>query len=329
MKKTFLILTSLLLVLSPLFSRDFTAVDKAVLSLPASAQTSPEKLIHALDEIADTYWEKTRAIWIWITHNITYDTDSYFSGRPGPTDAEGTFKACSSVCNGYAELFVLLAEGLKLEAVKISGYGKGYSYNEGTIPDGTNHAWNAIRIEGKWHLFDSTWGAGHLRGRNFEWAYEEFFFDTPPEKMIFSHFPEDSDFQLMKRPVTRKLFFNLPNMKGLAGRYDMNFKSALIEARSGKKPSFPLLYKCDHIVYLKNIPLRKTLKAGITYTFKIESPSTRLMISNGAGNPEIIKSINGVFSVKRKFKKGKLIFYIGHPDEKNTHYSGIMLYDIY
>jgi len=115
--------------------------------------------------------EKVRAIYNWITSNIAYDTDSYFRGIPGANGAVGVFSSGKSVCEGYSNLFLELAAGLDLEAVKIHGYAKGY-------------------------------------------GYKEFYFDTPPEQFIFSHYPEDLAFQLIGEPVSRSLFFKLPKLDG-------------------------------------------------------------------------------------------------------------------
>jgi transglutaminase-like putative cysteine protease len=80
-------------------------------------------------------WERARAVYIWVTEHIAYDTAAYFSGRYGALDAESVFRSGSSVCSGYS---------------KGAGYRPGQSFRS------TNHAWNAIYIDGGRHLFDST-----------------------------------------------------------------------------------------------------------------------------------------------------------------------------
>ncbi len=60
--------------------------------MPVFFQPSVPELIAALNRIAESDWEKTRALFIWTTHNIAYDTDSFFRGISGPSDAAGTFE---------------------------------------------------------------------------------------------------------------------------------------------------------------------------------------------------------------------------------------------
>jgi len=45
--------------------------------------------------------------------------------------------------------------------MKLSGYSKGYGYKIGqTFQGNSDHAWNAVYLDGRWHLLDSTWGSG-------------------------------------------------------------------------------------------------------------------------------------------------------------------------
>ena len=45
--------------------------------------------------------------------------------------------------------------------MKLSGYSKGYGYKMGqTFTGDSDHAWNAVYLDGRWHLLDSTWGSG-------------------------------------------------------------------------------------------------------------------------------------------------------------------------
>lgn len=43
----------------------------------------------------------------------------------------------------------------------VPGYSKGFGYQLGQSFSGEfDHAWNAVFLEGRWHLVDSTWGSG-------------------------------------------------------------------------------------------------------------------------------------------------------------------------
>ncbi|MGE5549379.1 MAG: hypothetical protein ACM3ZC_02470 [Bacteroidota bacterium] len=87
--------------------------------------------------------------------------------------------------------------------VTIEGYAKGFSYAPGDRFDRTNHDWNAVRIDGEWRLLDATWSAGHVSADyRFERDFDDFYFFTPPEQFIHTHFPKDPAWQLLKNGIT-------------------------------------------------------------------------------------------------------------------------------
>ncbi len=124
-------------------------------------------------------------------------------------------KSRKGVCEGYAGLFRALAAEAGLEVVSIAGYSKGYGYRAGMQLNGrTNHKWNAVKINHKWRFIDSTWGSGYLdNSMKFNRRLSEHYFFSPPEEFIFTHFPEDSSWQLLDTRVTREAFQNMVHLK--------------------------------------------------------------------------------------------------------------------
>ena len=88
--------------------------------------------------------EKAALIHDAINEGCVYDRDSYQSGRLAPNsgNAYGCLINGKCVCAGYAEAFQLVAlkAGLKCVCVRSSG-----------------HAWNLVRIDGKWYHIDLCW----------------------------------------------------------------------------------------------------------------------------------------------------------------------------
>lgn len=196
---------------------DFSTIDRHALDTPYSSERSIPALTSYLFKTAENDKEKVRAIFRWITSRISYDTSALFSGNVGDTSPAGTLKNRSSICMGYAGLFKALCEQAGIECVIIDGYAKGYSYRAGDkIGERTNHAWNAVKIDGKWRLVDSTWGAGHLDSRGkFVKDYEEFYFFTPPHLFIINHLPANPEFQFLEKPVTTKQYDELIKLSPL------------------------------------------------------------------------------------------------------------------
>ncbi len=126
-------------------------------------------------------------------HNIDYDAESYFSGRKVDCTPERAFINGKTVCSGYARLFKEIASYLGLNVLCISCYAKGARYQLGERFTKTNHEYNVINLDGKWHAIDSTWGAGHIEEKNYDKEYNEFYFLANPELLIKTHFPEEKN----------------------------------------------------------------------------------------------------------------------------------------
>lgn len=197
---------------------EFAAIDRHALAAPKSAERSIKRLARYLTRPAKNDLQKARAIYRWITHNIAYDANAFFSGsfrnqRVTPADA---LKSRKGVCDGYARLFESLGKAAGLKVVKVSGYAKGFGYVPGQdVPSQSNHAWNAVRINGRWALMDPTWGAGGVnkKSRRFERRFKEHYFRTAPKEMIYDHLPEDPKWQLLKKKVSRSEYSLLPQLR--------------------------------------------------------------------------------------------------------------------
>jgi Transglutaminase-like superfamily len=199
-----------------LSARDYGQVDRHALAAPASAERSLDALAAWLGAPpARDEADKARAIYRWITDRIAYDAGAYFSGRFRNTQRapEDVLRQRLAVCDGYAGLFEALARRVGLQAVVVSGHGKGFGYHAGQALAGpADHAWNAVRLNGAWYLLDATWGAGTLDARShaFQRRYEPLYFAMPPEQFVQRHLPEQPGWQLLPRPLGAEAFAALP-----------------------------------------------------------------------------------------------------------------------
>ena len=149
--------------------------------------------------------EKAFALFYWMTQNISYDVQGYYSGNR-KVDPESVYRRGLGVCSGYARLFEYIGTYIGLNIICIIGFAKGYGYNINDKISGTNHEWNIIELNDVCYQIDSTWGAGYLKERTFFKVYDEFYFCPEPEKLIASHFPEDPQWQLMTPSISVEEF---------------------------------------------------------------------------------------------------------------------------
>jgi hypothetical protein len=189
----------------------YAVADALADSAPAGVERSVPSLAAYLARAGRDDLTRARALYRWVAGHITYDAAGFRSGQPGDLSPEAVLHRGRSVCEGFARLTKALGEAMGLEIEVVSGWSKGYGYTPGQTFDGpTNHAWNAVRIDGKWRLMDPTWGAGYLdESLSFVRRFQDHYFLTKPEEFVFDHLPERSSWQLLERPLTAAQYADL------------------------------------------------------------------------------------------------------------------------
>lgn len=96
----------------------------------------------AAKQVADTLrgkstYEQIKGAYDWLCNNVKYD----YSLENHSAYTALVLK--NTVCEGYATAFQLIMEELGIECVCVMS---------------PNHAWNAVKYEGKWYWVDATWG---------------------------------------------------------------------------------------------------------------------------------------------------------------------------
>lgn len=198
-------------------NKDFIAdgpykeLDTYVVATPEYETGSADKLVAYITARATNDGEKARAIYRWITTNISYDVIAYINNNPRNLTVEEMLKSHKGVCGNYAFLFEELCKKAGLEVVTIIGYVRSsiIDPSDGNW-DRARHAWNAVKVDGEWKLIDSTWGAGYVYSDKFYRRFNEFYFFADPTQFIYSHLPEDPKWQLLDPPIDKSEFIQLP-----------------------------------------------------------------------------------------------------------------------
>jgi hypothetical protein len=252
-------------------------LDRHAIQAPREAERSIESLAKYLVKPAKTDRQKARVIYRWVTDRIAYDVDAFFANRPGDNSAEGVLQSRKSVCEGSANLFLALCKEAGVEAVRVSGRAKGFGVPAGDGPIGRDsHAWNAVRFEDKWWLVDATWGAGAIKDRKFVKEFNDYYFLTPPDQLIFSHFPTDPKWQLLSEALSAKEWEEQPRADHQLFR--MGVTGASVRKATQQKGFRDLVKTYAHPgdpVTVLSAPLERQLKVGTTYRFRIKPGSFR------------------------------------------------------
>ena len=203
-----LILSSFLTLPSQAQDKAFKVIDKHAHKAPESLRKSLSALTAYLVQPANSELERVRSIYTWITHNISYDQEALKKvgrKRINRTNLD-ILSRKKAICLGYSTLFrdMCLKAGIRCEV--ISGYSKGTLTSKPDL-ETPDHAWNAVEIDGEWHILDATWGSSLLNATNdFVLAFNEGYFLTSPDRFIVNHLPADPMWQLLDCPIPPQLF---------------------------------------------------------------------------------------------------------------------------
>ncbi len=188
-----------------LICRDFSGPDRVAAQYPRENLPRTHDitgyLADALCEPFSSPTDKARAIFTWLHHNIAYDVDAFFNNAVKHVEPKDTIASGRAVCGGYAGVYAEIARKAGLDAVMVTGHGKGYGYSalkpgEPLPPrNPTGHAWNAVRIDGgEWKLLDPCWGAGNVGNQVYNKHFTASQFTMSNEDFGRKHFPQDSKY---------------------------------------------------------------------------------------------------------------------------------------
>lgn len=257
---------------------DFQEVDRYARNAPKNVQ-SIDELASYFSSIETKPIEKARMIYVWLTDNISYDDKAYNLKNIGDNSSSTVFKTKKAVCAGFANLYTDLGEKLGLEIETISGVAKGYEFEENVSDDleeSINHAWNAIRIDGEWRVFDATWGEGYgmsnKKGKlESTKKFDETWFNVNPVNALFTHFPEEMNKQYINNPIRFESFLTLPYLLPSAFNSGwLNPEEILTKQKENKKIDLPEFFSSLNDLKL-SAPKDRILKKGKPNEFIIES----------------------------------------------------------
>lgn len=263
------------------YSQKYSDVDRIVVKYPKQFN-SAEDLAEKIQKDFSSDSDRARAIYDWIAFNIRYDYAVFLNpprtqGFSYSTEAEKqrkireindkliqkTFDSQKVVCEGFTALYKHLAGLVGLKSEIIRGDSKTRLADIGRKSTSSNHAWNTVFFDKKWHLIDVTWGQGYYdssKGRMVN-DFDPIYFDTDPDYFFAKHFPDSGSY--LGNKLNKNEFLNGPLIynKTIAGDHQIKSPdSGIIEAKYGNKITFEIknVSKSNVIFYLnrKNQPVK-------------------------------------------------------------------------
>lgn len=243
-----------------------------------------------------TELEKIKAIYEWICTNIAYDTTYSIY------HADECYDKRIGVCNAYSELFYYIAKSVGLKSQIVVGKSKnakGYISPRG-------HAWVCVQVNGRTMLLDPTWGAGSVDDDNVFTRSENIWtwFDVDPRIMVFSHYPNNEEYQFLDEPLTYDEFEDMPYVPAQVYQYNLNVDKIYQLARNNdlELPKFYGELQSQNILFYE-IPLCNSLRIGQYYDFRIHLRNIEYKIAianNGLFTyiDEFSEEGDGVYSIR-------------------------------
>ena len=183
-------------------SQEFSAIDTHLASLQIQNYNSIEQLHNQIVKPRFNEEQKVYAIAKFITNTIAYGERA--------RNPMNTINNREGVCQDYAELFIALCELSNIENNYVTGDGKTSAQDIGFY--NSNHAWNVVKVNGRYQIYDLTWAAGtydnitNAFNKNFNTQY----FNANPEDFISNHFPDQTKWQLLDIPLSKNDYINSP-----------------------------------------------------------------------------------------------------------------------
>lgn len=187
---------------------EYAALDADCRNFNRRQYDTPEALARELCKDLETDHERARAIYSWIAQSIDYQKVPEVEARTRQEYYERrvkqVFRVGRGVCMDYSLLYQRMAQAVGLDCAFIEGHAKTFNGNW------ESHAWNAVKINNQWLLLDATWGAGYRNDQGkFIREFQPGHFFVEPRIFLLTHYPEDSQWQLIDQPISAADFKKL------------------------------------------------------------------------------------------------------------------------
>ncbi|MEQ1676779.1 MAG: transglutaminase domain-containing protein [Chitinophagaceae bacterium] len=219
LRRLFFLSVSLLLTVSCFAQKDsYTRVDSLMREYQVKIRSEKDlyKITYYIRTNFDTDSLRLRAAFIWITENIMYDVKAFIREDPSAAQLNYVLRNKKAICSGYANLVKYFCDAFSIESEIVEGYGRTGRRDVflGHRSLRSNHAWNAVKINGTWRHIDATWATGVLDDTNedkpvYRKQFNETYYFTAPEKFMLNHLPEKKQPQFDNR-IDKRTFKKLP-----------------------------------------------------------------------------------------------------------------------
>jgi hypothetical protein len=118
-----------------------------------------------------------------------------------------------------------------------------------------------------------------------------------PEEFIFSHLPENEEWQLTHQTITSKQYENLPFVRDSFFKLCFDAEKVFQKAISGEITEFVETFPVDYPIASTDLPILKKIQKGKEHTFSIESEYLESVAIVDGGIWIYLKGKDNVFKI--------------------------------
>ncbi|XP_026461715.1 hillarin-like [Ctenocephalides felis] len=223
---------------------EFADVDRIAISVAQEDQKTFTDLVRQLVGRCGSDIEKARTIFRWIT--VKNLNTMHFDEDLRVDTPMGLLRGIKHGTESYHVLFKRLCSYAGLHCVVIKGYSKSAGYQPGVKFQDSRfrNSWNAVYVAGAWRFVQCNWGARHLvnakeapqrgikhaKSDSLRYEYDDHYFLTDPREFIYEFYPLQTEWQLLRTPISLQDFEELPFVRSLFFRYGLYFSDANTKA---------------------------------------------------------------------------------------------------
>ncbi|XP_025111835.1 kyphoscoliosis peptidase-like [Pomacea canaliculata] len=217
-------------------NEDFTEVDKDARAKLNSPKDSFDKLVQHLTSHLSSDLHKLRAIFVWMgAQNIGCRQET---GRCEDNNSPDYYIQEASKNNSLIDkMFAKMCRAARIPCLLVNGNVKGVNYETGDVEINGEGTWAVVYVANSWRFVFPYWAFVVISGyqkENFvlvedsgkpksesltanagttKHNFDEFYFLTDPEEMIYICHPYDKEKQLLTEPWTQEKFVESPHLR--------------------------------------------------------------------------------------------------------------------
>ncbi|HMD00097.1 MAG TPA: transglutaminase domain-containing protein [Ferruginibacter sp.] len=206
-------------------AKDYAKVDEFVKKVGSLDTMNMGNISEAVTKNFPDKIDKIRAIYDWITNNISFDCAMARSNRDDKNSPTEVLLSRKAVGIGFASLFQDMCSSANIRCLTVDGFVKRHIDDIGESDAEVNHSWAVVQLGQSpedWYYFDPAWGAGYTDPdmKKFTKAFNPSYFFA--DKVVFNlqHYPDNEAWKLGAAPKNKKDFYALPIVNSEA--YDVS-----------------------------------------------------------------------------------------------------------